>query len=171
MTRCGVENLKRETETLKPESRRRFLVWLGNVGLLLTAWGLAQGTLKFLKPPITQALPLPVKVGSPGDFAPNSLSFIPAATAWLGRDEGGFFALSAICPHLGCTIRQAGKIYECPCHGSRFNGQGDVLNGPATSAMVYLLVTLDDGKLVIDLTKIASPETRLSVGLNTRLAG
>ncbi len=141
-------------------NRRQFLVWLGNVGLLLTAWGLVQGTLKFLKPPITQALPPPVKVGPPGDFAPNSLTFIPAAAAWLGRDGGGFFALSAICPHLGCTIRQSGETYECPCHGSRFNGQGDVLNGPATSPMTWLAVTLDDDELAIDLTKIVPPETR-----------
>jgi Rieske Fe-S protein len=90
------------------------------------------------------------------------MTFFPAAAAWLGRDGGGFFALSAICPHLGCTIRQSGETYECPCHGSRFNGQGDVLNGPAPSPMIYLAATLDDDELAIDLTKVVPPETRYS---------
>ncbi len=149
-------------ENLPQSNRRQFLVWLGNAGLLLTAWGLARGTLRFLRPPITQTLPPPVKVGPPGDFALDSLTFVPAATAWLGRDDGGFFALSAICPHLGCAIRQSGETYECPCHGSRFNGHGDVLNGPATLPMTYLALTLDDDELAIDVTKTAPPETRYS---------
>lgn len=48
--------------------------------------------------------------------------------------QGGFAALSAVCPHLGCIVHwnQAEISWDCPCHGSRFDLSGRVLNGPST---------------------------------------
>ncbi len=145
-------------------SRRRFLIWLGNIGLLTVAWAMVKGGLKFLAPPITQPLPGPVEAGLMGDFAANSLTFVPAAKAWLGRDEAGLYAISAICPHLGCTVGQvADNTFQCPCHGSRFNAHGAVLNGPATSPMTYLEINLDGEQIFIHPGQSVSPETRVGV--------
>ena len=54
------------------------------------------------------------------------------------RDENGtLHECSAACPHLGCVVHwnAAEKTWDCPCHGSRFLKTGEVINGPANSAL------------------------------------
>ncbi|WP_399036971.1 FAD-dependent oxidoreductase [Streptomyces sp. ASQP_92] len=48
-------------------------------------------------------------------------------------DEGELHAVSAVCTHLGCLVafNNAERTWECPCHGSRFGVDGQVLQGPA----------------------------------------
>ena len=50
------------------------------------------------------------------------------------RDQtGALHERSAVCPHLGCVVawNPAEKTWDCPCHGSRFDKFGTVINGPA----------------------------------------
>ncbi len=57
------------------------------------------------------------------------------------RDDGGtLHQHSAMCPHLGGLVRWNSyeKTFDCPCHGSRFDAFGEVLNGPANVALSEL---------------------------------
>jgi len=49
------------------------------------------------------------------------------------EEDGGYIALSPICTHLGCVVRWNGaeRSWDCPCHGSRFAHDGQVIEGPA----------------------------------------
>ena len=60
---------------------------------------------------------------------------------------GGVAVFSSQCPHMGCRInRTEGQELVCPCHGSRFNLQGDVVQGPATRGLGSLPFALDRAK-------------------------
>jgi Rieske Fe-S protein len=56
--------------------------------------------------------------------------------AWRS-DNGKVTLLSPICTHMGCAVdwNDAESTWDCPCHGSRFKPNGDVLAGPAESPL------------------------------------
>ncbi len=144
----------------KKVSRRRFLMWAGNLGLVGIAGAAVKGSLWFLSPPVTHPAVSAVDVGAVGDFPAGARTFIPAAKAWLIRDEGGFFAMSAVCPHLGCTLGEDGADFACPCHGSRFNRTGDVTHGPAISPMRFPAVEVAGERVIIHPERAVSADTR-----------
>ena len=80
------------------------------------------------------------------------------------RDAKGVYALSAICPHAGCSCNfDMGNLdFACPCHGSRFNFNGGVTAGPALSPLAHYLCTLDgNGNVIVDHTKSVATTTRI----------
>lgn len=50
-------------------------------------------------------------------------------------DAGKVTTLSAVCPHMGCIVRwnPGEKMWDCPCHGSRFRADGICMHGPSTA--------------------------------------
>ena len=81
-----------------------------------------------------------------------------------------FRAVSAVCTHLGCTVRPEAVeeadpadpdrrrqvqtyFFACPCHGSRYRADGANVSGPAPRPLAAYRLTLapDDGQLVVDL--------------------
>ncbi|OKK21882.1 [Fe-S]-binding protein [Streptomyces sp. CB00455] len=52
-------------------------------------------------------------------------------------DRGELHAVSAVCTHLGCLVafNNAERTWECPCHGSRFGIDGEILQGPALAPL------------------------------------
>jgi Rieske Fe-S protein len=102
--------------------------WLGPLAAMLRRVR-AQGQV----PPPT---PIPADVTA-------GLSIVGAVMVSRGAD-GAVRAFSARCTHLGCRIdRVAGDQAVCPCHGSRFRGDGTVAVGPAARPLVSLRVEID----------------------------
>jgi cytochrome b6-f complex iron-sulfur subunit len=61
-----------------------------------------------------------------------------------------FSALNGVCTHEGCTVtRFAAPIFECPCHGSRYDTDGNVVQGPAPASLPRLDTFFDAGTLSI----------------------
>ncbi len=63
------------------------------------------------------------------------------------------YAVSAICTHMGCTVKydKATGQLACPCHGSRFALDGSVIRGPAKQPLRRYDVTLDNDRVLIKL--------------------
>lgn len=102
--------------------------------------------------------------------------FVPAAQSWIvpfpmselagssfesvsyviAGDDGdgiGLMALWQRCVHLGCRVPSCGSSqgFECPCHGSKYNGHGEYNSGPAPRNMDRFGVSVDAaGDLVVD---------------------
>ncbi|MEN4450235.1 Rieske (2Fe-2S) protein [Mycobacterium sp. SM3041] len=63
---------------------------------------------------------------------------------------GVFKGMSAICTHQGCTVSEIvdGTI-KCPCHGSKFNLDGTVAQGPAKKPLEAKTVTVQGDSIVL----------------------
>jgi cytochrome b6-f complex iron-sulfur subunit len=145
-------------------SRRDFLTNLGFGAFLAFIGALATMFARFLTPNIVTPAPGPVELGTPGDYAIGSVTYIESARVYLGRDERGFYALVARCTHLGCTTRRDRQEYVCPCHGSRFARDGQVIAAPATRALDRVFIGRnEDGKLFVDSSRKVDADFRFAV--------
>lgn len=80
------------------------------------------------------------------------------------RDAGGIYAMTNICTHQGCTVPcPVGGVMKCPCHGSMYNANGDVVMGPAPADLVHYLVSFecvgDEVKIYVDKSQILADRT------------
>lgn len=163
------------------KNRRDFLLKLG-IGSGIAALGAQTvASMRSLVPNVSYDAPTTVKLGMPNDF-PDGLKFLPDERLFVFRQGNTFHAVSAVCTHLGCTVRaealpqpetkavdgQSLKLthrFLCPCHGSKYAGDGTNVSGPAPKplAWYHLSVALDDGQLVVDLAREVERDFRLTV--------
>ena len=61
----------------------------------------------------------------------------------IRKSSSKFIALSTICTHKKCDVDYDGNGFECPCHGSTYDKNGKVTNGPATKNLKSYKVTFD----------------------------
>jgi glycine/D-amino acid oxidase-like deaminating enzyme/nitrite reductase/ring-hydroxylating ferredoxin subunit len=74
------------------------------------------------------------------DLAPGEGAIVSSngqKVAGYRDDTGALHAVSTRCTHLGCQVawNAAETSWDCPCHGSRFDPDGEILNGPATKPL------------------------------------
>jgi Rieske Fe-S protein len=82
-------------------------------------------------------------VSSADEVKPGEGAIISHGTTKIAayRDEDGkLYQRSAVCTHLGCIVRfnSLEKTWDCPCHGSRFSTDGQVINSPAIAPLAEL---------------------------------
>jgi Rieske Fe-S protein len=62
---------------------------------------------------------------------------------------GSYKAFTAVCTHQGCIVSTvAGGTIDCPCHGSKFNLDGSVANGPATAPLETTAIAVKGDSIV-----------------------
>src|SRR5512135_3137808 len=67
-------------------------------------------------------------------FNPGTVRLVKEGSHYISAlEEGGYLAMWWRCTHLGCTVPWVAgeKQFHCPCHGSLYNTQGEVIGGPA----------------------------------------
>jgi len=140
-------------------SRRSFLSWvwlaMGGLAVAEVAW-LA---LSFLRPRSQPGKNREEQILSAGPverFQSGSVTAFPSGKFYLARmADGGFLALARECTHLGCTVTWSrdDNSFLCPCHGSAFNLQGDVLTPPAPRSLDLYAVFIENGEVKVDVSK------------------
>lgn len=94
-------------------------------------------------------------------FPVDTFTYLDEHKLFVYRDHEGVRAVSAICTHLGCTLKRSTDGFECPCHGSCYNNQGEVLSGPAPRDLSWFRVSrTSDGKVMIDPGEIVGAEDK-----------
>ena len=121
-------------------SRRGFLKWT-TVGWVAFSAACTSGLVasaRFLFPNVLFEPPQSFKVGFPSEYNVGEVDerCKDAYGVWIVRDPSGFYALIAVCTHLGCTPNwlAAEKKFKCPCHGSGFYKHGRQLRRPGPAA-------------------------------------
>jgi cytochrome b6-f complex iron-sulfur subunit len=141
------------------ENRRGFIAraftWLGLSSLAASLASTAYANFRFFFPKVLYEPPSQFKAGFPGDYQAGTVSdrWLKEHQVFMVREEQGLYALSAVCTHLGCLTHYwaSEELFKCPCHGSNFSLQGDVVAGPAPVPLYRLALSLgDDGQIVVD---------------------
>ena len=133
-----------------PLSRRDFLALATKSVLALSGLLGLGGLFRFLSYRPGPPAPTQFDLGPGANYPLGSQTPLPEARAILLHTSDGFLALSAACTHLGCQVKPTAEGFTCPCHGSRFDRQCAVLNGPAARPLRVLRVEeRADGHLIL----------------------
>ena len=160
------------------EFTRRELV---SRGLTAAGWGAfaivlgtgATQTISFMYPRIVFQPPSKFRIGTPEAFlateeGADAYGIILVDERWKSRhrffvvrEKERVYAVSARCPHLGCTVNWFGdsRVFKCPCHGSEYHSNGENFAGPAPRPLDHFWIELNtDGQLVVDTSIVFGPD-------------
>lgn len=146
--------------------RRQFLVIIGWGGIV-TFTGLSiYWSVKYMFPPILYEPPTTFRLNSPENYpigftevylenaARLFINQEKALKTFIMRNEGGIFALTALCRYEGCALDLAPdiKMLKCPCCGSLYDLEGNVHRGPSEQALWRLKIDQEpiSGEIIVD---------------------
>ncbi len=160
-------------------SRKKFL---GNVAKFSITAGLLGQGIMFVRSIAPNVLYEPLKkfkVGFASKFSQGA-TYLSEGRLFVIKKGNQMHSTSAVCTHLGCTVNffkldapeevMAGgkKIiqeweYHCPCHGSKYRGDGTVYAGPAPQNLPsWNMSVAPDGEIVVDTGKAVDKEFQLN---------
>ncbi len=146
--------------------RREFFVKMGLGSIGIATAGTAVFGYQFLSPNVLYEPSPVVNMGRPESYQPDSVTLDVDARIFIVHAKEGFFALNAVCTHLGCLTAWKPDlgIIACPCHGSKFNvlqagkTPGEKIEGPAPKPLPWLKMTVsDEGELIVDRSEEIRP--------------
>jgi cytochrome b6-f complex iron-sulfur subunit len=137
---------------------RRLFLWSLPVGWTAFAAACVSSliaTARSLFPNVLFEPPQSFKAGFPGEYNAGEVDtrWKNGFGVWIVRVPEGFYALIAVCTHLGCSPNwlAAENKFKCPCHGSGFYMSGINFEGPAPRPLERARVVLaDDGQILVD---------------------
>jgi cytochrome b6-f complex iron-sulfur subunit len=103
-----------------------------------------------------------VDAGNLIDFKAGTVRYFLDGRFYVSVEGSQLVALYQKCPHLGCRVPfcDSSKQFECPCHGSVFNTEGEYLQGPAPRGMDRFDVTVEDGHVMVDTGSVIQGPAR-----------
>jgi len=147
-------------------ARRDFLNEITLGALAVAGLGSTAVTYQYMSPNVLFEPPTRFRAGNPDLYPVNSVSFLQEQQVYIVRTLAGFYAVSAVCTHLGCVTQWKPEdgLIECPCHGSKFQRDGAKVAGPAPRPLPHFLIALTaDGELVVDKLETIRAEQVLKV--------
>ena len=147
-------------------SRRDFLNDVAAGALGIAGLGAMVVTYRYLSPNALFEPSTTFRAGNPDLYPVNSVTFNQDQQVYIVRTQEGFYAVSAVCTHLGCITqwKPDANMIACPCHGSKFKSDGTKVEGPAPRSLPHFGITLtQDGELVVDKMETIKPEQVLKV--------
>jgi len=153
-----------QKNTDSPMDRRRLLTWLSSFGLFGSAVLSAFSNFVFIKPRATYGQPQRFNIGKPDEYPPGTRISLDTRRVCIVREGNKMAAISTTCTHLGCFVGIAETGFACPCHGSRFDQDGNVTGGPAPRPLPWFKVSLaPNGEIEIDKDTQVEPGSYLNV--------
>lgn len=135
-------------------SREKFLRLCARIALGLAGMLGLGGLVRYFSHQSDPGPPNSYTLGLVKDFPQDGTLVRPDIPAVIYQSEGNFRAYSLICTHLGCTLEESDGGFSCPCHGSYFSPDGEVLKGPAADDLPTLEVEItEDGELIVHITR------------------
>ena len=147
-------------------TRRDFLneITLGALGV--AGLGSAAVTYQFFSPNVLFEPATTFRAGNPDLYPVHSVTFLLEQQVYIVRLPEGFYAVSAVCTHLGCVTqwKPDADMIACPCHGSKFKPDGTKIEGPAPRPLPHFAISLTaDGELLVDKLQNIKPAQVLKV--------
>lgn len=142
------------------KSRRDFLGKASIIASLAAVGAVLVNSLRLVKPRLLPEASSKFSIGLPDEYPAGTSQPIDGRNLLIVSTEEGIGAISLICTHLGCVVLPDKKGFKCPCHGSKFDGSGKVLAGPAPGPLPWFSISRRaDGKLEINSKSSVVPGT------------